>query len=644
MKSNVILPTYYQQFIHKSRYARWLDDENRREEWHETVGRYVNFMSSHLLKKHNYTMRDNVKEELHEAILHSEVMPSMRAMMTAGKALDRDNTAGYNCSYLPVDDPKAFDEAMYILMCGTGVGFSVERDCINKLPEVPGLLFDTEETIIVKDSKEGWAKAFRKLLALLWAGEIPKWDLSLIRPAGAKLKIFGGRASGPVPLDNLFRFTLKVFKEAKGRKLSSLECHDLMCKVGEVVVSGGVRRSAMISLSNLSDGRMRHAKTGEFYKTEPQRQMSNNSVAYTDKPDSYTFMREWLALAESGTGERGMFYRGAAKNKAAENGRRNSEYDFGTNPCSEIILRPYQFCNLSEIIVRGNDTLEDLKKKVRVATIIGTFQSTLTHFPYLRKIWYTNTSEERLLGVSMTGIMDNAITNGKDKDTDLNYVLQLLKEVAVDTNKEFAEAMGIPQSTAITCVKPSGTVSQLTDSASGIHARHSQYYIRTVRGDKKDPLTQFMMDQNIPWETDGWSQSNAVFSFPIKAPDMCVTRDDMSAIEQLEFWKVYAMNWCEHKPSVTISVGKDEWLETGAWIYKNFNIASGLSFLPRSDMVYEQAPYQDCTEEHYKEFLTKMPEFIDWSKLAEYEKEDNTVSNQTLACTADSCEMVDIVN
>ena len=641
MKSNVILPTYYQQFIHKSRYARWLDDENRREEWHETVGRYVNFMSSHLLKKHNYTIPDNVKEELHEAILHSEVMPSMRAMMTAGKALDRDNTAGYNCSYLPVDDPKAFDEAMYILMCGTGVGFSVERDCINKLPEVPGLLFDTEETIIVKDSKEGWAKAFRKLLALLWAGEIPKWDLSLIRPAGAKLKIFGGRASGPVPLDNLFRFTLKVFKEAKGRKLSSLECHDLMCKVGEVVVSGGVRRSAMISLSNLSDDRMRHAKTGEFYKTEPQRQMSNNSVAYTEKPDPYTFMREWLSLAESGTGERGMFYRGAAKNKAAENGRRNSEYDFGTNPCSEIILRPYQFCNLSEIIVRGTDTIKDLERKVRIATIIGTFQSTLTHFPYLRKIWHNNTAEERLLGVSMTGIMDNAITNGKDSN-DLESVLMILKKIAVDTNKEFAEAIGIPQSTAITCVKPSGTVSQLTDSASGIHARHSQYYIRTVRGDKKDPLTQFMMDQNIPWETDGWSQSNAVFSFPIKAPDMCVTRDDMSAIEQLEFWKVYASSWCEHKPSVTISVGKDEWLETGAWIYKNFDIASGLSFLPRSDMVYEQAPYQDCTEEHYKEFLAKMPEFIDWSKLADYEQEDSTVGNQTLACTADSCEVVDI--
>ena len=644
MKSNVTLPTYYQQFIHKSRYARWREDDKRREEWNETVGRYIDFMSSHLLKKHNYSIPIQVREDLHYSILHSEVMPSMRAMMTAGPALDRDNTAGYNCSYVPVDDPKAFDEAMYILMCGTGVGFSVERDSINKLPEVPGLMFDTEETIIAKDSKEGWAKAFRKLLALLWAGEVPNWDLSLLRPAGAKLKIFGGRASGPGPLDNLFRFTVKVFKEAKGRKLSSLECHDIMCKVGEVVVSGGVRRSAMISLSNLSDDRMRHAKTGEFYKTEPQRQMSNNSVAYTEKPDPYTFMREWLSLAESGTGERGMFYRGAAQDKAAENGRRDSDYNFGTNPCSEIILRPYQFCNLSEIIVRGKDTVQDLGRKVRVATIIGTFQSTLTHFPYLRKIWSTNTSDERLLGVSMTGIMDNAITNGTNSKMGLESVLQGLRQIAVDTNKEFAEAIGIPQSTAITCVKPSGTVSQLTDSASGIHARHSKYYIRTVRCDKKDPLTQFMMDQNIPWESDGWNAQNAVFSFPVKAPSKCITRDDMSAIEQLEFWKIYAMHWCEHKPSVTISVGKDEWLEAGAWIYKNFNIASGLSFLPRSDMVYEQAPYQDCNKGEYEEFLAKMPQFIDWDKLTEYEQEDNTIGNQTLACTADSCEIVDMVN
>ena len=640
--NNVTLPTYYQQFIHKSRYARWMDDEGRREEWHETVSRYIDFISKHLKTKHNFTLDEDIKENIKQAILHQEVMPSMRAMMTAGKALDRDNTAGYNCSYLPVDDPKAFDEAMYILMCGTGVGFSVERNFISKLPEVPALLFDTEETIIVKDSKEGWAKAFRKLLALLWAGEIPKWDLNLIRPAGAKLKIFGGRASGPTPLDNLFRFTVKIFKDAKGRRLSSLECHDLMCKVGEVVVSGGVRRSAMISLSNLSDDRMRHAKTGEFYKTEPQRQMSNNSVAYTEKPDPYTFMREWLALAESGTGERGMFYRGAAKNKALENGRRKAEYDFGTNPCSEIILRPYQFCNLSEVIVRGNDNLDTLKAKVHTATLIGTFQSTLTHFPYLRKVWQNNTEEERLLGVSMTGIMDNAITNGKSDKHELKDVLNQLRQIAVETNKEYSKLLGIPQSTAITCVKPSGTVSQLTDSASGIHARHSKYYIRTVRGDKKDPLTKFMMDNNIPWETDGWSKENAVFSFPIKAPDDCITRDDMSAIEQLEFWKIYAEHWCEHKPSVTISVAKDEWLKTGSWIYDNFDIASGLSFLPRNDMVYEQAPYQDCSQDTYKEFSKKMPEFIDWTKLKDYETEDNTVGNQTLACTADSCEIVDI--
>ena len=642
--SNVVLPTYYQQFIHKSRYARWLDDEQRREEWHETVSRYFDYMVNHLRTKHGHKLRSSLKEEVMDAVLHSEVMPSMRAMMTSGAALERDNTAGYNCSYLPVDDPKAFDEAMYILMCGTGVGFSVERQYVSKLPEVPEKLFSADEIITVRDSKEGWAKAFRKLLALLWSGEIPVWDMSKIRPAGSKLKTFGGRASGPGPLEDLFRFTVEIFTKAKGRKLSSLECHDIMCKVGEVVVSGGVRRSAMISLSNLSDDRMRHAKVGAFWETDPQRQMSNNSVAYTEKPDMQTFMREWISLAQSGTGERGMFYRGAAQKKAAENGRRDSTYEFGTNPCSEIILRPYQFCNLSEIIVRGDDTVDDLKRKVRIATILGTWQSTLTNFPYLRRIWQKNTEEERLLGVSMTGIMDNSILNGRSSQYGMNIagILQELRQVAVDTNKEIADEIGVTPSTAITCVKPSGTVSQLTDSASGIHARHSQYYIRTVRGDKKDPLTRFMMESGIPYEDDNWSQNNTVFSFPIKAPDNCVTRNDMSAIEQLEFWKVYANNWCEHKPSVTISVSDDEWLEVGGWIYKNFNIASGLSFLPRSEHVYEQAPYQDCDKDHYSSFLSKMPEFIDWKNLANYEKEDNTVAMQTLACTSDHCEIVDI--
>ena len=647
--SNVTLPTYYQQFIHKSRYARWIDDENRREEWHETISRYIDFMVKHLKTKHNFTLDEEVKENIRQAIIHQEVMPSMRAMMTAGKALDRDNTAGYNCSYLPVDDPKAFDEAMYILMCGTGVGFSVERNFISKLPEVPALLFDTEETIIVKDSKEGWAKAFRKLLALLWAGEIPKWDLSLIRPAGAKLKIFGGRASGPAPLDNLFRFTVKIFRDASGRKLSSLECHDLMCKVGEVVVSGGVRRSAMISLSNLSDDRMRHAKTGEFYKTEPQRQMSNNSVAYTEKPDPYTFMREWIALAESGTGERGMFYRGAAKNKALENGRRDAEYDFGTNPCSEIILRPYQFCNLTEVVIRADDTKETLKHKIKLATILGTIQSTLTDFPYLRKIWKKNTEEERLLGVSLTGIMDCPLTNGTStSNTLLSHVhleelLQELRQVAVDTNKEWAKKLNIPQSTAITCVKPSGTVSQLVDSASGIHARHSEYYIRTVRGDNKDPLTQFMIEQGIPSEPDVTKPNDTtVFSFPIKSPKGCITRNDLTAIQQLEMWMIYQRYWCEHKPSVTITVRDDEWMEVGAFVFKHFDEMSGVSFLPHSDHTYQQAPYQDCTEEEYNAMLDKFVYDINWSHLADYEKEDTTAGNQTFACSGDVCEIVDI--
>ena len=635
------LPTYYQQFIHKSRYARWIGDENRREEWDETISRYMEFMRNHLSAKHNYDIPSDIYDSLYTAILNQDIMPSMRCVMTAGQALERDNTAGYNCSYLPVDDPKSFDEAMYILMCGTGVGFSVERNYVNKLPEVPEQLFRAEETIIVSDSKEGWAKALRKLLALLWSGEIPNWDLSRVRPAGAILKTFGGRASGPAPLESLFNFIVLTFKNASGRKLSSLECHDIMCKVGEVVVSGGVRRSAMISLSNLSDDRMRHAKTGEFYTTQPQRQMSNNSVAYTEKPDMKTFLREWLSLIESGTGERGMFYRGAAKNKAEENGRRDSNWDFGTNPCSEIILRPYQFCNLSEVIVRGDDTVDDIAHKVKLATILGTFQSTLTNFPYLRKVWQRNTEEERLLGVSLTGIMDNSIMNGKDIGN-LSEVLKELKKVAVDINKAFAEALDIPQSAAITCVKPSGTVSQLTDAASGIHARHSQYYVRTVRGDKKDPITQFMMEKNIPWETDLWNNNNAVFSFAIKSPDGCITRDDMTALEQLEFWKVYADNWCEHKPSITVSVGSEEWLEVGDWIYKNFNISSGLSFLPRNEHVYQQAPYQECSKEQYEELVKTMPTKIEWTELTKYENDDNTVGAQTLACSGDICEVVDI--
>ena len=632
MKSNY-LPTDYQTFIATSRYARWLEEEGRRETWGETVGRYMTNIVSPWLTP-------TIEEEICDAILSLEVMPSMRSLMTAGKSSARDNTCMYNCSYLPVDDPKAFDEAMFILLCGTGVGFSVERQFITKLPEVPSL-FESDTTIVIKDSKEGWAKGLRQVLALLWAGEIPKWDVSKVRPAGARLKTFGGRASGPAPLVDLFNFSVSTFKAAQGRKLSSIECHDLMCKIGEVVVVGGVRRSAMISLSNLSDDRMRHAKSGNWWELNGQRALANNSVSYTEKPDSMSFMREWVSLMESGSGERGVFNREASKKQAAKNGRRNADYEFGTNPCSEIILRPNQFCNLTEVVIRANDTLDDLTRKVRLATILGTIQSTYTHFPYLRKMWTDNTSEERLLGVSLTGIMDNPLMTLKNAG--LDKTLQHLKEVAVETNKEWAEQLGIPVSTAITCVKPSGTVSQVVDSASGIHARHSPYYIRTVRGDNKDPLTQFMMDQGIPNEPDVMKpDATTVFSFPMRSPMGAVHTADTTALEQLEMWLMYQRHWCEHKPSVTINVKSEEWFAVGAFVYEHFDEMSGVSFLPFNEHTYQQAPYQECAATDYHILLDQMPRSIDWNKLSEYEQEDNTSGMQTMACTGDVCEMVDI--
>ena len=639
--ANNYLPTDYQAFIHTSRYARWLDKEGRRESWPETVQRYMDNVVRPKLGKDTYV------DGIEEAILNLEVMPSMRAVMTAGPALERDNTAGYNCSYLPVDDPKSFDEAMFILLCGTGVGFSVERQFVSKLPEVP-TLFQSDTTVVVKDSKEGWAKALRQVIALLYSGEIPKWDTSAVRPAGARLKTFGGRASGPAPLIDLFNFVTRVFAEAQGRKLSSIECHDIMCKIGDVVVVGGVRRSAMISLSNLSDDRMRHAKSGEWWD-DPQnnirrfgyRALANNSVAYTEKPDAVSFMREWMALVESGSGERGIFNRQASKKQAAKNGRRDSNFEFGTNPCSEIILRPYQFCNLTEVVVRATDTIEDLERKVKLATILGTIQSTYTKFPYLRKVWQRNTEEERLLGVSLTGIMDNTLLTTKNMG--LDKTLERLKNVAVSTNAEWAERLGIPVAAAITCVKPSGTVSQLVNSSSGIHARHSPYYIRTVRGDNKDPLTQFMKDQGIPSEPEiGKPEQTTVFSFPVKAPDKAVVTSDLSAIDQLEMWLMYQRHWCEHKPSVTINVKKDEWFEVGAFVYKHFDEMSGVSFLPYNEHTYQQPPYQEVSKSEYEELLSLMPTAIDWSKLAEYEQEDNTAGSQTLACSGDSCEIVDL--
>lgn len=634
------LPTDYQSFIHKSRYARWLDTEGRREAWDETVDRYMNNVVEPVVNSGTSEDNFNVAHDIEQAILSLEVMPSMRAMMTAGKALERDNTAGYNCSYLPVDDPKSFDEAMFILLCGTGVGFSVERQFISKLPEVPEL-FDSDTTVVVKDSKEGWAKAFRQVLALLWAGEIPKWDVSKVRPAGARLKIFGGRASGPAPLVDLFNFAVTTFKGAQGRKLSSIECHDLMCFIGQIVVVGGVRRSAMISLSNLSDDRMRHAKSGQWWETAAHRALANNSVSYTEKPDMETYMREWQALVESKSGERGVYNRQAAKNQAKKFGRRDPDHEFGTNPCSEIILRPYQFCNLTEVVVRATDTLEDLERKIRLATILGTIQSTYTKFPYLRKVWSSNTEEERLLGVSLTGIMDNPLMTLSNKG--LESTLEHLRGVAVSTNAEWADRLNIPVAAAITCVKPSGTVSQLVDSASGIHARHSSHYIRTVRGDNKDPLTKFMMDQGIPSEPCVMKgDTTTVFSFPVKSPTKSVTRNDMTAIEQLEMWLKYQRHFCEHKPSVTISVREEEWMEVGAFVYKYFDEMSGVSFLPHSEHTYQQAPYQEVDKEAYNVLLKSMPKKIDWAGLSEYEKDDNTVAMQTMACSGDVCEIVDI--
>ena len=626
------LPTDYQTFIATSRYARWIEEENRRETWAETVGRFID----NIVRPADIDTK--TINEIEDAILNLEVMPSMRALMTAGQAADRDNTCVYNCSYLPVDHPRAFDEAMFILLCGTGVGFSVERQAIQKLPQVPEDLAEVEDVIVVQDSKEGWAKSLRKLISLLYVGDIPKWDLSKIRPAGARLKTFGGRASGPEPLNDLFNFVVGKFKGATGRKLNSVECHDIMCKIGEVVVVGGVRRSAMISLSNLSDDRMRHAKSGQWWENEGQRALANNSVAYTEKPDMETFMREWTALVESKSGERGIFSREAADKHVGRNGRRETGREWGTNPCSEIILRPYQFCNLTEVVVRPTDTEKTLARKVKLATILGTIQSTYTHMPYLRPVWKRNTEEERLLGVSLTGIMDNEITN---KPT--AKILNKLRHIAVQTNNDIAQQLGISASAAITCVKPSGTVSQLVDSASGIHARHSTYYIRTVRGDNKDPLTQFMQDAGIPAEPCVMKpESTTVFSFPVASPDGAVTRNDMTAIEQLELWKMYALEWCEHKPSVTITVRDEEWLKVGAWVYDNFDICSGVSFLPHSDHTYAQAPYQDCDKEVYTEALKAMPKSIDWSKLSDYEKEDNTAGTQTLACSGDSCEVVDL--
>ena len=639
MPSNY-LPTSYQEFIHLSRYSRWLPSEGRRETWNETVTRYFDFFTEHVKEMCEYDITDKTRNELEVAVLGQRVMPSMRCLMTAGEALKRENIAGYNCSYVAVSRIQAFDEILYILMNGTGVGFSVERQFVSELPRVAEEFHPSDTVITVADSKMGWAKAFKELMGMLYIGQIPKWDLSKIRPSGAPLKTFGGRASGPAPLENLFNFTTNILKNSAGRKLTSLECHDIVCKIAEVVVVGGVRRSALISLSNLSDDRMRHAKSGQWWEQNPQRALANNSAAYTEKPDIGIFMDEWTALYNSKSGERGIFNRASANRMAEVSGRRVTEgHEFGTNPCSEIILRDREFCNLSEVVVRPEDTKESLLEKVRLATILGSFQSTLTNFKYVSAAWKKNCSEERLLGVSLTGIMDNSLTNGKTKG--LEILLEELKAQAVKVNKEWSKKLGIPQSVAITCVKPSGTVSQLVDAASGIHARHNPYYVRTVRGDKKDPLTMMMTDMGFPVEDDVMNPTNtAVFSFPMKVDKGAVFRTDMNAIEQLELWLTYQKHWCEHKPSVTITVKEDEWMDVGAWVYKNFDWMSGVSFLPFSEHTYQQAPYQDTDKEGYELLLKQMPKEVDWAKLSEYESQDMTIGAQELACVAGACEIV----
>jgi ribonucleoside-triphosphate reductase len=637
------LPTLYQDFIHLSRYSRWLEKEGRREHWDETVKRYFNFFEEHLQENQKHKISPAVRQELEQAVLNLEIMPSMRALMTAGEALKRDNTAGYNCSYVAVNRVRAFDEILYILMCGTGVGFSVERQYVEKLPTIAEAFTDSDTTIIVQDSKAGWAKAYKELVSLLIGGQIPKWDLSKVRPAGARLKTFGGRASGPKPLEDLFRFTCDTFKRAAGRKLTSIECHDIVCKIAEIVVVGGVRRSALISLSNLTDERMREAKTGAWWEANPQRALANNSVAYKEKPEIGVFMDEWVSLYKSKSGERGIFNRSAAQKTVAKLGdRRDPSYEFGTNPCSEIILRDREFCNLTEVIVRADDTPETLKRKVQLAAILGTWQASLTYFPYLSSDWGKNCEEEALLGVSLTGILDNKMMRTQGED--LNALLETLKADAVATNKEWAKKIHINPAAAITCVKPSGTVSQLTDAASGIHPRHNEYYIRTVRADRKDPLCQMMIDLGFPVEPCVMKPDSVmVFSFPMKA-EGSITRNDISAIEHLELWLAYQRYWCEHKPSITITVREHEWVDVGAWVYRHFDEISGISFLPHSDHSYRQAPYQDCTKTAYTALAVEMPKNVDWSLLEKYEKEDKTTGTQTFACSGDKCEIVDLTS
>jgi ribonucleoside-diphosphate reductase alpha chain len=631
----------YKNFIHISRYARWIPEKNRRESWTETVNRYMTFMKDHLVVNYKYSSDDKIFTEIENAILNHEIMPSMRALMTAGAALDRDHIASYNCSFIAVDNPRAFDEAMYVLMNGTGVGFSVEQKYTDQLPIVAESFYKTETTIVVDDSKLGWSKAFKELIALLYQGQIPNWDMSKVRPSGARLKTFGGRASGPEPLDSLFKFAVETFQMASGRRLKPIEAHDLMCKIGEVVVVGGVRRSALISLSNLDDFEMAKAKSGQWWETQPQRSLANNSAVYNSKPNTAQFLREWRNLYESKSGERGIYNIDSVKKHVASFGRRDESKIAGTNPCGEIILRSNEFCNLTEVVIKENDTKESLLEKIRLATILGTWQSTLTDFKYIRKIWKDNCEEERLLGVSLTGIFGNKLTSTPGKP--LEELLTFMREESVKTNDVEATKIGINPSASITCVKPSGTVSQLVGVSSGIHPWYSEYYIRSVRGDNKDPLTQFLKDAGVPNEPDVMKpEHTTVFYFPQKSPKNAVLTKNLTAIDHLEIWKLYRTYWTEHNPSVTVNLHEDEWVRVGAWVYDNFDSIGGVSFLPASEHTYKQAPYQEITKEEYTEMLSKMPKSIYWEGLVAYEKEDGTTGSQELSCVAGECEIVDI--
>ena len=631
----------YKNFIHISRYARWLEEKARRESWVETVDRYMSFMINHLVENHKYKANNPIFKQMREAILNHKVMPSMRAVMSAGPSLERDHISAYNCSFIAVDNLRAFDEAMYVLMNGTGVGFSVEQKYVASLPVIAEEFHITATTIVVEDSKMGWAKAFKELIALLSQGQIPQWDMTKVRPAGARLKTFGGRASGPEPLNDLFRFTCKTFKTARGRRLKSLEAHDIMCKIGEVVVVGGVRRSALISLSNLDDFEMAKAKSGQWWETEPQRQLANNSAVYTSKPNTAQFLREWRNLYESKSGERGIVNMDGIKKHVDSFGRRDASKVAGLNPCAEIILRQNEFCNLTEVVIDSTDTAKELLEKVELATILGTWQATLTDFKYIRKTWKTNCEEERLLGVSLTGIFGNTLTSTNGPA--LASLLDELRTHAVETNKKEAERVGINASVAITCVKPSGTVSQLTGVSSGIHPWHSPYYIRTVRADNNDPLTAFLKSVGVPCEPCvSKPETTSIFSFPIKAPENAIVNTNISAIEHLEIWKTYRTHWTEHNPSITVYIKEDEWLDVGAWVFKNFDSVGGISFLPATDHIYKQAPYQEISKEKYEEAVASMPKDIKWADLSYYEKEDTTTGTQELSCVAGVCEIVDI--